>query len=137
MISVESWLVRPELFRHTVRSPACWLGLVVIASYVVFRAYTKLGVLERIAARVKKLGWHIVVYFEMGDLPDLEPLHATIAAEVVRAIDEALRLRSDDRLRRAVEEGAMISVTDWDRMSISECEDRLLAVLQRRRDGKT
>jgi hypothetical protein len=70
------------------------------------------------------------------DLPDLDPLPATIACEVVRVIDEALRLRSDDWLQRAVEEVAMISVTDWDRMSISECEDRLLAVLQRRRDGK-
>ena len=72
-----------------------------------------------------------------ADLPDREPLHATTAAEVVLVIDEALRLRSDDWLKRAVEEMAMISVSDWDRMSVSDCEGRLLSVLQRRRDGRT
>ena len=35
--------------------------------------FTPRDVLERIAARVAPLGWHIVVYFEMPDLPDLEP----------------------------------------------------------------
>jgi 2-pyrone-4,6-dicarboxylate lactonase len=34
--------------------------------------FTPRDVLERIAARVAPLGWHIVVYFEMPDLPDLE-----------------------------------------------------------------
>ena len=34
--------------------------------------FTPREVLERIAARVAPLGWHIVVYFEMPDLPDLE-----------------------------------------------------------------
>lgn len=70
------------------------------------------------------------------DLPDREPLETTIADEVVRVIDEALRLCSNDWLQRAVEEMAMISVTDWNRMSISDCEEGLLAILQRRRDGK-
>ena len=34
--------------------------------------FTPRDVLERIAARVDKLGWHIVVYFEMPDLPEIE-----------------------------------------------------------------
>ena len=34
--------------------------------------FTPRDVLQRIAARVEKLGWHIVVYFEMPDLPELE-----------------------------------------------------------------
>src|SRR5258708_25708215 len=33
---------------------------------------TPRGVLEQIAARVAPLGWHIVGYFEMPDLPDFE-----------------------------------------------------------------
>src|SRR5215468_1833348 len=32
--------------------------------------FTPRDVLQRIAARVEKLGWHIVVYFEMPDLPE-------------------------------------------------------------------
>ena len=34
--------------------------------------FTPRDVLERIAARIAPLGWHIVVYFEMPDLPELE-----------------------------------------------------------------
>jgi len=34
--------------------------------------FTPRDVLTRIAARVEKLGWHIVVYFEMPDLAELE-----------------------------------------------------------------
>ena len=36
--------------------------------------FTPRDVLQRIAARVHKLGWHIVIYFEMPDLPELEEL---------------------------------------------------------------
>src|SRR3984885_5066803 len=40
-------------------------------------------VLERIAARVAPLGWHIVVYFEMPDLPDFEPFFTALPTTVV------------------------------------------------------
>ena len=29
-ITVESWVVRPDLFRNSIRNPVCWLGLIVI-----------------------------------------------------------------------------------------------------------
>ena len=41
--------------------------------------FTPRDVLQRIADRVDKLGWHIVVYFEMPDLPELESFF-TVAA---------------------------------------------------------
>ncbi|MGB8485828.1 MAG: 2-pyrone-4,6-dicarboxylate hydrolase, partial [Xanthobacteraceae bacterium] len=40
-------------------------------------------VLERIAARVAPLGWHIVVYFEMPDLPDLEAFFTALPTTVL------------------------------------------------------
>lgn len=39
--------------------------------------------LERIIAKVKPLGWHIVIYFEMPDLPDFEAFFRTIPTDVV------------------------------------------------------
>ena len=36
--------------------------------------FTPRDVLDRIAKRVAPLGWHIVIYFEMPDLPELESL---------------------------------------------------------------
>ena len=45
--------------------------------------FTPRDVLERIAARVAKLGWHIVVYFEMPDLPELEPFFTALPTTVV------------------------------------------------------
>ena len=45
--------------------------------------FTPRDVLERIAGRVAKLGWHIVVYFEMPDLPDLEPFFTGLPTTVV------------------------------------------------------
>ena len=40
-------------------------------------------VLERIAARVAPLEWHIVVYFEMPDLPDFESFFTSLPTTVV------------------------------------------------------
>jgi 2-pyrone-4,6-dicarboxylate lactonase len=40
-------------------------------------------VLERIAARIAPLGWHVVVYFEAADLPDLLGLFAAIPTDIV------------------------------------------------------
>jgi 2-pyrone-4,6-dicarboxylate lactonase len=45
--------------------------------------FTPRDVLERIAARVAPLGWHIVVYFEMADLADLESFFTTLPTAVV------------------------------------------------------
>jgi 2-pyrone-4,6-dicarboxylate lactonase len=44
---------------------------------------TPRDVLERIAARVAPLGWHIVVYFEMPDLPDFEDFFTSLPTAVV------------------------------------------------------
>src|SRR6201987_351886 len=45
--------------------------------------FTPRDVLARIAARVEKLGWHIVVYFEMPDLPELEEFFTSLDNPVV------------------------------------------------------
>ena len=45
--------------------------------------FTPRDVLEKIAARVEKLGWHIVVYFEMADLPELESFFTALPTTVV------------------------------------------------------
>jgi 2-pyrone-4,6-dicarboxylate lactonase len=45
--------------------------------------FTPRDVLERIAARVAYLGWHIVVYFEMPDLPELEPFFTELPTTIV------------------------------------------------------
>jgi 2-pyrone-4,6-dicarboxylate lactonase len=45
--------------------------------------FTPRDVLERIAARIAPLGWHIVVYFEMPDLPELEPFFTALPTTVV------------------------------------------------------
>jgi len=45
--------------------------------------FTPRDVLERIAARVAPLGWHIVVYFEMPDLAELEPFFTALPTIVV------------------------------------------------------
>ena len=39
--------------------------------------------LDRIVAKVKPLGWHIVIYFEMPDLPDFEEFFRSIPTDVV------------------------------------------------------
>ena len=45
--------------------------------------FTPRDVLERIAARVAALEWHIVVYFEMPDLPELESFFISLPTPVV------------------------------------------------------
>ena len=44
---------------------------------------TPRDVLTSIAQRVAPLGWHIVVYFEMPDLPDFEPFFTSLPTIVV------------------------------------------------------
>jgi 2-pyrone-4,6-dicarboxylate lactonase len=45
--------------------------------------FTPRDVLKRIAARIAPLGWHIVVYFEMPDLPELETFFTALPTVVV------------------------------------------------------
>jgi len=45
--------------------------------------FTPRDVLERIAARIAPLGWHIVVYFEMEDLPELEAFFTSLPTTIV------------------------------------------------------
>jgi 2-pyrone-4,6-dicarboxylate lactonase len=45
--------------------------------------FTPRDVLERIAARIAPLGWHIVVYFEMPDLPELEAFFTALPTTLV------------------------------------------------------
>ena len=45
--------------------------------------FTPREVLERIAARVAPLGWHIVIYFEMPDLPEFEDFFTSLPTTVV------------------------------------------------------
>ena len=45
--------------------------------------FTPRDVLERIAARIAPLNWHIVVYFEMPDLPELESFFTALPTVVV------------------------------------------------------
>jgi 2-pyrone-4,6-dicarboxylate lactonase len=45
--------------------------------------FTPKDVLDRIARRIAPLGWHIVVYFEMADLPDLEAFFTSLPTTVV------------------------------------------------------
>ncbi len=45
--------------------------------------FTPRDVLERIAARIAPLGWHIVVYFEMPDLPELESFFTALPTAIV------------------------------------------------------
>lgn len=45
--------------------------------------FTPREVLQRIAARIAPLGWHIVVYFEMPDLLELEPFFTSLPTTVV------------------------------------------------------
>jgi 2-pyrone-4,6-dicarboxylate lactonase len=45
--------------------------------------FTPRDVLEHVAARIAPLGWHIVVYFEMPDLPDLESFFTSLPTAVV------------------------------------------------------
>jgi len=44
---------------------------------------TPRDVLERIAARVAPLGWHVVLYFEAADLPELQQFVAKLPTPVV------------------------------------------------------
>ena len=45
--------------------------------------FTPREVLASIAAKIAPLGWHVVVYFEAADLPELEPFFTSLPTDVV------------------------------------------------------
>jgi 2-pyrone-4,6-dicarboxylate lactonase len=45
--------------------------------------FTPREVLTRIAERIAPLDWHIVIYFEAADLPELEPFFTSLPTDVV------------------------------------------------------
>ena len=45
--------------------------------------FTPREVLTNIAERIAPLGWHIVIYFEAADLPELEPFFTTLPTDIV------------------------------------------------------
>jgi 2-pyrone-4,6-dicarboxylate lactonase len=45
--------------------------------------FTPREVLTSIAERIAPLGWHIVVYFEAADLPELEPFFTSLPTDIV------------------------------------------------------
>ena len=45
--------------------------------------FTPREVLASIAERIAPLGWHIVIYFEAADLPELEPFFTTLPTDIV------------------------------------------------------
>lgn len=45
--------------------------------------FTPREVLSAVAEKVAPLGWHVVVYFEAADLPDLEPFFTSLPTAVV------------------------------------------------------
>ena len=45
--------------------------------------FTPREVLTNIAERIAPLGWHIVIYFEAADLPELEPFFTSLPTDIV------------------------------------------------------
>ena len=45
--------------------------------------FTPREVLASIAAKIAPLGWHVVVYFEAADLPELEPFFTSLPTDIV------------------------------------------------------
>ncbi|MBL8550076.1 MAG: amidohydrolase family protein [Hyphomonadaceae bacterium] len=45
--------------------------------------FTPKETLQRIAEKIAPMGWHIVVYFEAPDLPELEPFFASLPTQIV------------------------------------------------------
>lgn len=82
--------------------------------------------LERITRRVADLGWHIVVYFEMQDLPDFEAFFRSIPTTVVvdhmgtPDIAKGVEHEENQRFHRLMEdkENFYVKVTCPERMSL-------------------
>ena len=83
--------------------------------------------LQRIAARVEELGWHIVVYFEMPDLPELEDFFTSLPTTVVvdhmgtpdvkKGVDHPENQRFHDLMQK--HKNFWVKVTCPERMSIA------------------
>jgi 2-pyrone-4,6-dicarboxylate lactonase len=89
--------------------------------------FTPRDVLDRIAARIAPLGWHIVIYFEMPDLAELEPFFTSLPTTVVvdhmgtpdvkKGVDHAENQRFHHLLQR--HRNFWVKVTCPERMSIA------------------
>src|SRR5208282_1683630 len=62
--------------------------------------FTPPAVLTRIATRVEELGWHVVVYFEMPDLPELESFFTALPTAVV--VDYIPKIAATAALQQAL-----------------------------------
>jgi 2-pyrone-4,6-dicarboxylate lactonase len=89
--------------------------------------FTPRHVLQRIAERVEKLGWHVVVYFEMADLPELESFFTSLPTTVVvdhmgtPDVSKGVEHPNNRRFHRLVEqhENFWVKVTCPERMSLA------------------
>ena len=70
--------------------------------------FTPREVLERIAARIAPLGWHIVIYFEMPDLPELESFFTSLPTTVV--VDH---MGTPDVARASIMRTTSASTSSW------------------------
>ena len=89
--------------------------------------FTPRDVLNRLASRIAPLGWHIVVYFEMPDLPELEAFFTSLPTTVVvdhmgtptvaKGVDDP----ENQRFHRMMEKygNFMVKVTCPERMSLA------------------
>jgi 2-pyrone-4,6-dicarboxylate lactonase len=82
--------------------------------------------LESITRRIADMGWHIVIYFEMQDLPDFEDFFRSIPTTVVvdhmgvPSIAKGVEDRENQRFHRLMEEkeNFYVKVTCPERMSL-------------------
>src|SRR5882724_9614613 len=89
--------------------------------------FTPRDVLERIAARIAPLGWHIVVYFEMPDLPELESFFTSLPTTVVvdhmgtPTVAKGVEHEENQRFHRLLGKygNFMVKVTCPERMTIA------------------
>ena len=89
--------------------------------------FTPRDVLNRLASRIAPLGWHIVVYFEMPDLPELESFFTSLPTTVVvdhmgtpnvaKGVDDP----ENQRFHKMMEKygNFMVKVTCPERMSLA------------------
>ena len=88
--------------------------------------FTPRDVLQRLAGRIAPLGWHIVVYFEMPDLPELESFFTSLPTTVVvdhmgvPTISKGVDDPENQRFHRMMEKygNFMVKVTCPERMSL-------------------
>ena len=89
--------------------------------------FTPRDVLQRLAGRIAPLGWHIVIYFEMPDLPELESFFTSLPTTVVvdhmgvPTVTKGVDDPENQRFHRMMEKygNFMVKVTCPERMSLA------------------